>query len=84
MKYPEEDKAMTNTIEYVILCMAAERGITPSHMQEIIENAIHRGVTTSDLVLRGEMMTRFGNEEPSAEEFIKEIAKMIVTAHHDE
>ncbi len=84
MRYPEEDEIMTNTTEYVIRCIAVECGITSSHTRGIIEEAIQRGVMSSDLALRREMLTRFGNKDPSAEEFIKEIAKMIFTAHHDE
>ncbi len=72
---------MNERIDYVITHMAAERGITSGQMQDIIEEAIHAGVTSSDLVLRREMMTRFGSREPTAKEFIEEIARMIDTAH---
>lgn len=64
--------------------MAAERDITSDQMQDIIEKAIHRGVTSSDLAIRRVLEKWFGGKEPSAEKFIEEIAKMIDIAHHDE
>lgn len=64
--------------------MAAERGISFSQMQGILEEAIHAGMTSSDPSLRSELLTRFGGTEPSAEEFIEEIAKMVDAVHHNE
>ena len=57
MRYPEEDEIMTNTTEYVIRYIAVECGITSSHTRGIIEEAIQRGVMSSDLALRREMLT---------------------------
>ena len=70
-------------INYVITRMATERGIAPSHMKDIIEEAVHAEVTSPNTALRGELMKRFGGKELSVEKFIEEIAKMIDTAHHD-
>lgn len=75
---------MNGTINYIITRIAAERGISSGQMQGILEEAIHAGVTSSDPSLRNELLTRFGGKEPSAEEFIEEIAKMVEAAHHDE
>ena len=75
---------VNEAINYVLTRMAAEKSITPGQMQGIIEEAIHAGATSSDRALRREMMTRFGSREPSAEEFIEEIAKMIDIAHLEE
>lgn len=64
--------------------MADERGITSDKMQDIIEEAIHAGATSSDAMLREEMIAQFGPREPSAEEFIEEIGRMINSAHLEE
>lgn len=74
---------MNEGINYVLIRMAAERGITSDQMQDIIEEAIHAGASSSDSALRGELLKRFGDKEPSADEFIEEIARMIDTAHLD-
>ena len=72
---------MNEETNYVIQRMATERSITSGQMQGIIEEAIHTRATSSNPTLRGEMQSRFGSKEPSAEEFIEEIAKMIDMAH---
>ena len=46
---------VNEAINYVLTRMAAERGITPSQMQGIIEEAIHAEATSPDLALRREM-----------------------------
>ena len=71
---------MNEAINYVLTRMAAERGITMDQMQDIIEEAMH---TSSDPVLRDQLMARLGNKDPSAREFIGVIAGMIDTAHLD-
>ena len=75
---------MNERIDYVITRMAAERGITSSEMQSIIEEAIHAGAASSDSVLRRKMLSGFGGKKPLAVKFIEEIAKMVDAAHHDE
>lgn len=75
---------VNEAINYVLTRMADERGITSDKMQAIIDKALHRGVTPSDPAIRRELVKWFGGKEPSAEEFIEEIAKMIDIAHHDE
>lgn len=75
---------MNERIDYVITRMAAERGITSSEMQSIIEEAIHAGAASSDSVLRREMLSGFEGKKPLAVKFIEEIAKMVDAAHHDE
>ena len=75
---------MNEAINYVLTRMADERGITSDKMQDIIEEAIHAGATSSDAMLREEMIAQFGPREPSAEEFIEEIGRMINSAHLEE
>ena len=74
---------MKEKINYVITQLAVERGITFEQMQVAIEEAVYAGLTIDDSYLRGEFFTRFGSRGPSEAEFIKEIAKMLDTAHHD-
>ena len=71
-------------IDYVLTRMAAERDITFDQMKNIIEEAIHAGATSSDLMLRREMQSVLGAREPSTEEFIEKIARMIDSAHLEE
>lgn len=74
---------MSEAAKTVIERMAMDRGITIEQMRSLIQEAIHSGSVSDDLVLRRELKARFGGREPSEERFVDEIAYMLNISGED-
>ena len=68
---------MNNQFDDIIRQIASEHGVSPAQVRGDMMEAIHAAYTNDDPDAKQRFQMVFGDKEPSIEEFVQEIAKLL-------